>query len=114
MSEVLESRLQELRDQADRYAKAKADMTYLGHYRKSKLAMLMKDAALKGFDAVNAQEREARCDPEYIQILEGLRDATEIAEREGWHLRIAMQGSSLWQTVEASKRDEIQAYKGPD
>jgi hypothetical protein len=43
--------------------------------------------------------------------LEALRDATEIAEREGWLLRIAMRGSSLWQTQESSKRAEIQAYQ---
>jgi len=111
MSDQLEKRLQELRDQADRYAKAKADQVYLEHFRKSKLAMLMKDYATKGFDTVNAQEREARCNPEYLEILEGLRDATEIAERESWHLRIAMQGSSLWQSMEATKRAEMQAYK---
>jgi len=107
----LEVRLNELRQQADRYAKAKADMVYLDHYRKSKLAMLMRDYAAKGFDTVNAQEREARCHPEYLEILEGLREATEIAEKEGWHLRIAMQGSSLWQSMEATKRAEMQAYK---
>lgn len=113
MSDHLEKRLQELRDQADRYAKAKAEMVYLDHYRKAKLAMLMKQVAVEQrIETVNAQEREALCHPEYIQILEGLRAATEIAEREGWHLRIAMQGSSLWQTQEATKRAEIQAYKG--
>lgn len=111
MSDQLEKRLQELRDQADVYAKAKADQVYLDHYRKSKLAMLMRDFARQGFDTVNAQEREARCHPEYLEILDGLREATEVAEREGWHLRIAMQGSSLWQSMEATKRAEMQAYK---
>jgi hypothetical protein len=113
MSEQLEKRLQELRDQADRYAKAQADRIYLNHYRKSKLAMLMADFAKQGLETVNAQEREARHHPDYLAVLENLREATEIAEREGWHLRIAMQGSSLYQTMEATKRAEITAYKGP-
>jgi hypothetical protein len=114
VSEQLEQRLQELREQADRYAKAHSQRIYLDHYRKSKLAMLMKYYAAKGFDTVNAQEREARTHPEYLEVLDGLRDATEVAEKEGWHLRIAMQGSSLWQTQEATKRAEMQAYKGSD
>jgi hypothetical protein len=109
----LENRLHDLREQAKTYAKAQADRVYLEHYRKSKLAILMKQIHREQqLEAVNAQEREALAHPDYLAVLDGLREATEIAEREGWMLRIAMQGSSLWQTQEATKRAEIQAYKG--
>jgi hypothetical protein len=108
---VLERRLHELREQAKVYAKAQADRIYLEHFRKSQLAILMKKYQRDlGIDTVNAQEREARSDPDYLQVLDALREATEVAEREGWLLRIAMRGSSLYQTMEASKRAEISAY----
>jgi len=113
MNETLERRLTELREQAKIYAKAKSEQVYLEHFRKSKLAILMKQLAKEQrLETVNAQEREALAHPDYLQVLEGLREATEIAEREGWLLKIAMQGSSLWQTQEATKRAEIAAYKG--
>lgn len=112
MNDPVEKRLHELREQAKVYAKAEAERTYLEHFRHSKLAILMKEVqANTGLTTVSAQEREARSDPEYIKILEALRDATEIAEREGWLLRIAMRGSSLYQTAEATKRAELQGYR---
>lgn len=111
MNDHLEQRLHELRQQAELYAEAKSQRVYLDHWRKAKLAMLMRDFAKQGIDTVNAQEREARCHPDYHVILEALREAVKIEEREGWHLRIAMQGSSLWQTQEATKRAEIKAYQ---
>lgn len=109
MTDHLEKRLQELRDLADEYAEAEAQRTYLENFKHSKLAILMK--AVEGrFSTVAAQEREARANPEYIELLEGLREATLVAERCKWHLQIAMRGSSLYQTQEATKRAEIQAY----
>lgn len=106
----IEKRLHELRAQADRYAKAEADRTYLNHFRQSKLAILMKQYE-QDYPTVAAQEREARSHPEYLQVLDALREATEIAEREGWHLKIAMRGSSLYQTQQATLRAELQGYK---
>ncbi len=110
MSEALESRLHELRQQARLYAEAHSKRIYLEHFRKSKLAILMKRLAKEQrLETVNAQEREALAHPEYLEVLEGLREATEIAERYGWELKIAMQGSSLWQTQQATLRAELKA-----
>jgi hypothetical protein len=110
MSEQLEARLHELRRQAGEFANAEADRVYLNHYRKSKLAMLMKDREVAGVSTVAAQERDARANPEYLELLEGLREATKVAEKNKWLLNIAMRGSSLYQTEEATKRAEIAAY----
>ena len=110
MSKELEARLHELREQAAIYSEAEAQRSYLNHFRKSKLAMLMKDAEVKGFSTVAAQEREARAHPEYLQLLEGLREATKVAEKNRWLLNIAMRGSSLYQTQQATLRAEMQAY----
>ena len=109
MHETLEQRLQKLRDQAKIYAEAEAERTYLENFRHSKLAILMKEFAAH-HSTVAAQEREARAHPEYLELLHGLKEATEVAEYNKWLLQIAMRGSSLYQTQEATKRAEIQAY----
>ena len=110
MDEKLEERLQELRDQATEYSVAEAERSYLENYRHSKLAILMKEAEVLGIKTCAAQEREARAHPEYLELLMNLKTATEIAERNQWHLRIAMRGSSLYQTEQATRRAEIKAY----
>ena len=78
---TLEELQHEVRKQAKLWAEANAQRVYLEHFRKSKLAILMKQYALEGHEAVSAQEREARADQEYIDVLEGLKAATEAAEK---------------------------------
>ena len=109
----IDKRLHELRECAKRYAKAKAETEYLAHFRKSKMAMLMKKYELKYPERCKtgtAQEREARCDPEYLEILEGLKAATEVSEQALWELRIAQMGAELWRTQQASERAERKGY----
>ena len=110
MDDKLEARLEELRQQAVDYSEAEAQRTYLNHFRKSKLAMLMKDAEVSGVTVISAQERNARAHPEYLELLQGLREATKLAEKNKWLLNIAMRGSSLYQTQQATLRAEIAAY----
>lgn len=107
----IERRLTELRAIASERATAKSRLDYLDHFRKSKLAMLMKEYAQE-HKTTAAQEREARCDNEYLEILEGLAEATEIYERLDWELRIAMKGADLWQTTQANRRQEMREYMG--
>ncbi len=109
-TEALERRLQELRDLAGKYAKAEAHRTYLEHFRQSKKAMLMKMAEGRGAMSAAMQERDAYADPEYRELLEGLRVATEEAERYRWELKIAEMGASLYQTRRADLRAERKAY----
>ena len=105
----IEQRLDELRRLADEYADAESERTYLEQFKHSKLAILMKQFE-RDYSTVAAQEREARSHPEYLELLQGLKEATKIAERAKWHLQIAMRGSSLWQTKQAQQRAEISAY----
>ena len=58
-----------------RYAQAKANRIYCEEYRKSLKAIIMKRSIET---AVNAQEREAYSDPEYVQLLVALKEAVEI------------------------------------
>ena len=66
-----------------KFAKAKAERVYLEEYRKSLKAILMKRTLET---TVSAQEREAYSDPEYLQLIQGIREATEIEEKLRWDL----------------------------
>lgn len=105
-------RMDELYAIVPKYAKAKAEKDYLDHFRKSKLAMLMKDYEVAGVKTTAAQERDARAHPEYIEVLEGLRAATEISERLYWELRVAQAGIQVYQTEQANRREELKLGSG--
>lgn len=107
--QTIERRLTELRTKAALYAKAAAEKTYLEEFRKSKLAILQKKY-MKDFDSVAAQEREARADPEYVDLLNALKFAVEEEQKLFWELQIARMGAGLWQTQQANQRAERRAY----
>ncbi len=88
------------------FAKAKAERIYLEEYRKSLKAILMKRSLET---AVNAQEREAYSDPEYLQLLLGLREAVEIEEKLRWDLIGAQARVEIWRTEQANNRAEGKA-----
>lgn len=89
-----------------RYAKAKADRIYMEEYRKSLKAMIMKRSLET---AVNAQEREAYSDPEYVKLLQGLREAVEVEEEIRWGLVAAQARIEVWRSIEATNRAEGKA-----
>jgi hypothetical protein len=89
-----------------RYAKAKADRIYLEEYRKSLKAILMKRSLE---NAVNAQEREAYSDPEYVKLLQGLKEAVEVEEEIRWGLVAAQARIEVWRTQSANDRAEGKA-----
>jgi hypothetical protein len=98
----------EMRQLARDYAEAEAKRTYLAEFRKSKKAMLMKQAesASPGISAA-AQEREAYANQEYQDLLKGLESATEVALRAKWELNIIQTRFESWRTKEATKRAEM-------
>ena len=106
-----EERQQQLYDIASEYAVAKSDMDYLDHFRKSQLAMLTKEI-LVGGGSFAAAENEARTRKEYIEVLEGLRAATEKSTKLYWHLRIADRGIDIWQSKQATARAELKILQG--
>lgn len=105
-----EQRLHQLREIAKRHAKAKADREYLDHFRKSKLAMLTAANIEDGCASHAAAETKARTHPDYLQVLEGLRDATETSEALFWELKIAMAGIDIWRSKAATERAERSGY----
>ena len=86
------------------YAKAKSDRVFLEEFRKSKKALLMKDALARGIEAANAQEREAYAHPEYIELLRGLETAIEKEETFKWNLEAARMRVDIWRTNQANNR----------
>ena len=107
--EKIESRMAELRELSATYAKAYATKSYLEEFKRSKLAILQKKYEPK-HKTTAAQEREARADPEYRELLEALREATEQSERLRWQLKWAEIGVEVWRTQESSKRAEKRGY----
>jgi len=88
---------------AKRFAQAKANRIYLEEYRKSLKAILMK-RSMEG--AIGAQEREAYAHPEYVELLEGLKEAIEIEEKLRWDLIAAQARVEVWRSQEATNRME--------
>jgi hypothetical protein len=91
---------------AKKFAKAKAERTYIEHYRKSLKGILMKRSMET---AIGAQEREAYAHPEMVQLLEGLRAAVEIEEKLKWDITAAELRVEIWRTEQANNRAEGKA-----
>jgi hypothetical protein len=95
-----------LRDQAPEMAQAKADRIQLEEFRKSKKALLMRDAERAGHKAAVTQEREAYAHPEYIELLNSLAAAVEREEKMRWLMVAAQLKIEVWRSLESSRRVE--------
>ena len=63
--------------------------------------MLMAETAGK---SVAAAEVDALANPEYIELLEGLKAAIEVEEKLKWMLTAAQAKVEVWRSLEASAR----------
>jgi len=86
------------------YAQARANRIYMEELRKTIKAELCKTALHHGFDAVNAQEREAYSDPNYKSHLLAIKQAVEAEEKLRWMLIAAQARIDVWRSQEASNR----------
>ncbi len=98
--------IQFLIDTAPLYSRAKASRMYLDEFRKSRKAQLMAQA---GTEVLGKQETFAYAHPEYIQILEGIKEAVELEERYRWLMTAAQARIEVWRTEQYSARMEIKA-----
>ena len=89
---------------AKQFAKAKAERTYIEHYRKSLKAILMKKS---NESAIGAQEREAYAHPEMLELIKGLQAAVEIKEKLKWDITAAELRVEIWRTEQANNRQEF-------
>ena len=113
MDDRAEHWLNDIRQLVREHARAKADRVYLDHFRKSKKAMLMaqaQDEDAEKYKAANSQEAYAYRHPEYLELLQGLREATELEEYRRWQLKIREMRFEEWRTEQANQRREAQRY----
>lgn len=87
---------------AEAYAKAKANVTYLEQFRKSKKAIIFQNAL---GNTIADKESFAYSHPEYLEVLDGLKQAVEEAERLRWMLVAAQARIDVWRSQEASNRN---------
>jgi len=84
-----------------KFGEAKANRIYMEEYRKSLKAIIMKRSLET---SVNAQEREAYSDPEYVQHLKALQEAVQIEEELRWRLIAAQARIEVYRTQSANER----------
>lgn len=102
-----EARFAELERLAEEYAAAHAMAEHLGEFRKSKKALLMKEAEVSGIKTAALQEREAYAHRDYVELLKGLKAATEAAVSKKWKLEIARMRFEWSRTKAANRRAEM-------
>ena len=108
-----ESRIEEIREKVAKYAIAKSDVVHLDHGRKILLSTLMKQH-LKNDQgkelSVNAQEREARSDPEYLAHIDKLKEAHYHEVIYRWELKLVEMKFERWKTNMYSQAKEYKHY----
>jgi hypothetical protein len=107
MSEATEARFAELETLAQQFATAQAQAEHLSEFRKSKKALLMREAELQGVKTAAIQEREAYAHADYVALLHGLKAATEQALSCKWRLEIARMRFEWARTKAATRRAEM-------
>ena len=91
-------------ENAPKFAEAKAQRIYLEEFRKTKKALLMKEALARGIDSAVAQEREAYAHIEYADLLKGLMIAIEKEDTLKWMRTAAQMKADIWRSEQASER----------
>ena len=87
---------------AKAYAKAKSEVTYLEQFRKTKKAICFQSSHRS---TMAEKEADAYAHPDYIAVLDGLKEAVEEAERLRWMLIAAQARIDVWRSQEASNRN---------
>jgi len=98
--------IQYLIDTAPLYAKSKADRIFLDEFRKSRKAQLQSQA---GTEVLGKQETYAYAHADYIEILEGIKQAVEKEEKYRWLMTAAQARIEVWRTEQYNARMELKA-----
>jgi hypothetical protein len=106
MSDSPHKAIQFLIDTAEPYSRAKASRIFLEGFLKSRKAQLMSQA---GTEVLGKQETFAYAHADYIEILEGIREAVEKEERFRYLMVAAQARIEVWRTEQYSARMEMKA-----
>jgi len=102
--EDFEIRTSKLEKAIPKFAKAKAERVYIEQFRKSKKAILMRSAGAAGFKTQSEREQYAYAHPDYVELIEGLKNAVEIEEKCKWALEKFKVEFEYWRTTQANER----------
>lgn len=94
----LEKAFHYLKTTAATYAKNKAQAEYLKEFRKSKKALLIIEAEQQGLKTGQERESYAYSHEEYRELLDGLRAATEEAEKYRIMVKTAELQIEVWRS----------------
>ncbi len=95
-----------IRDNAEQFAVAKANVVYMTEFRKTIKAILMNECTAK---TQSEKESFAYAHPNYIKHLDALREAIEKAEHLRWLMIGAEAKIEVWRSLESSARAEGRA-----
>ncbi len=95
-----------IRDNAEQFAIAKANVVYMTEFRKTMKALLMNECTAK---TQSEKESYAYAHPNYIKHLDALREAIEKAEHLRWLMVGAEAKIEVWRSLESSARAEGRA-----
>ncbi len=93
-----------IRDNADKFAQAKANRVYLEQFRKSSKALLMQDSDEK---TGMAKETFAYAHEDYQLLLDGIKDAVHEEERLRWLFVAAQTKIDIWRTQSSNNRKGV-------
>ncbi len=111
MNDFEEVKQADVRESWEKYAAAKAEHAYLDFYRKAILAILQKEAmGKKGCESVAAQDREARSDIRYLDVIEKIREAVELEELMRGEVKMAEWRFEAWKARIYADQREAKRY----
>ncbi len=107
----LEKRMEEIRQIGDSYASAKANLNYLEHYRKIRLAQMMKQKMSTCANmSVAKADLESRAEEEYIKLCQDLKNAVEQESKLAWSKKMVELKFEFWKTNQISAMSERKKY----
>jgi len=107
----LEKRMEEIRQIGDSYASAKANLNYLEHYRKIRLAQMMRQKMSTCANmSVAKADLESRAEEEYIKLCKDLKNAVEQESKLAWSKKMVELKFEFWKTNQISAMSERKKY----
>ena len=107
----LEKRMEEIRQIGNDYATAKANLNYLEHYRKIRLAQMMRQKMSTCANmSVAKADLESRAEEEYIKLCQDLKNAVEQESKLAWEKKMVELKFEFWKTNQISAMSERKKY----
>lgn len=112
--EVLEQKLEKIRQVGRDYAKAKSELARLDHGRKILISVLMKEYMISSntgkLESAVSQEREARADERYKKHIDKLAEAVRVEAELSWSKFVVQMNFEKWKTETIAQIKEYKNY----